>query len=77
MIESLLQNKDTTKYLLRHVAPNDSNKVLRNRKNELINKIIHKGGDDWKDKELSEYSKSLEQLMKGKKEEAVYAMDVL
>jgi hypothetical protein len=50
--------------------------VLRGKKVQLINTIIRNGEEEWKGLELSEYSRSLEKLLKNRKEEAVYAMDV-
>lgn len=41
--ESLFQLQDTTKYLLKPLPGNDSSKVLRGKKNQLINAIIRNG----------------------------------
>ena len=76
VIEVLLQNQDSTKYLLRPIAPNDGNRHLREAKNKLIYGIISRGKGDWAGLELSEYSRNLEKLMEGKQQEQVYAMDV-
>ena len=59
VIEILLQNQDTTKYLLRPIAANDGNRQLRQAKNRLINGIIGRGKADWAGLELSEYSRNL------------------
>jgi len=47
VVESLLQIQDTTKYLLKKVAPTDTNKQLRSKKARLIANIIEKGKKDW------------------------------
>jgi hypothetical protein len=57
--ESLLQLQEATKYLLKPVPSNDVNKVLRDRKAELVRIIIRKGEEEWKGLELSEYSRNL------------------
>ncbi len=57
--ESLLQVQETTKYLLKPLPGNESSKVLRAKKVQLINSIIQKGEEEWKGLELSEYSRSL------------------
>jgi hypothetical protein len=41
--ESLLQLQETTKYLLKPLPGNDSSKVLRGKKTQLINTIIRNG----------------------------------
>jgi hypothetical protein len=74
--ESLFQLQETTKYLLKPLPGNDSNKVLKSKKTQLISTIIRKGEEEWKGLELSEYSRNLEKLMKNRKEEAVYALDI-
>lgn len=70
--------QEITKYLLKKVAANETNKKLRDRKSQLISGIIMKGEEDWKDLQLSEYSRSLQKLIKNKvPEESVYAIDSL
>lgn len=63
----MLQVQDITKYLLKPIAPSDSNKVLRGRKTTLIARIIEKGKTDWEGLELSEYSRNLQKMMEGAK----------
>lgn len=41
--------QEITKYLLKKVAANETNKKLRDRKSQLISGIIMKGEEDWKD----------------------------
>lgn len=76
IIEVLLQNQESSKYLLKPVIPNDTNKLLRTKKAGLINTIILKGSNDWEGLELSEYSRNLQKMIEGKKTESVYALDV-
>jgi hypothetical protein len=59
VVEFLFQNQNTTKYLLRPINVNNSDKVLRERKNLLLNRIVQKGGEEWKGHELEEYSRML------------------
>ena len=47
VMECLLQNQETTKYLLRPTPPNDNNRLLREAKNKLIQGIIGRGKTDW------------------------------
>jgi len=61
---------------LKALPASDSNKVLRDKKNRLINLIIEKGSSDWKGKELSEYSRNLQKRLQDRKEEVVYALGV-
>ncbi len=37
-----------SKFLLRPMSDNNSDKVLRDRKKQLINKIMYKGNNEWK-----------------------------
>ena len=47
VIQVLLQNQESSKYLLKTVIPNDTNKHLRAKKAALIGTIIQKGTTDW------------------------------
>lgn len=76
VIEFLFQNQNTTKYLLRPINDSNSDKVLRERKNLLLNRIIEKGGKEWKGHELEEYCRMLEKELKHTKIEVQYALDV-
>ncbi len=67
----------TTKYLLRPVNDTNSDKVLRESKHLLLNRIIHKGTTDWKGQELGEYAKMLEKELKNTKVDVQYALDTL
>jgi hypothetical protein len=49
---------------------------MRERKNILLNKIIHKWGSDWKGHELEEYCRMLEKELKNTKMEVQYALGI-
>lgn len=75
MVEYIFQNQNSTKYLLRPINDTNSDKVLRERKNLLLNKIIYKGAGDWKGHELEEYCRMLEKELKHTKVDVQYALD--
>ena len=59
---------------MRPINDSNSDKILRDRKNLLLNKIIQKGNSDWKGHELEEYCRMLEKELKNTKMEVQYAL---